>query len=244
MNILNGHDSSCPNVCGDGVDFERLGVVERSSTFAINNYMRGGGDDKADTDKGFPSPEDPAASSFQASHDTSNAIMHHIQHQQEFYGAPDMAASTPGPDVALASASSSAISNINGDGVPALHSYADVPTPPSCLGASGLASSKPATIGIGGGPDDGSNVTVTSKKETSTSRPPSNGGKSENNNFIPSRPKVFHGKGSFPLNLTLLLESVEAMGLSHIVAWLPSGSSFVIQDPDQFLSVVLPKFFK
>lgn len=60
----------------------------------------------------------------------------------------------------------------------------------------------------------------------------------------PNRPGVFHGKGSFPLNLTLMLESVESMGLGHIVSWLPSGQSFVIHDPDLFLKDVLPKFFK
>lgn len=58
------------------------------------------------------------------------------------------------------------------------------------------------------------------------------------------RPNVFHGKGSFPLNLTLMLESVESMNLSHIVSWLPNGQSFVIHDPDQFLAEVLPKFIK
>ncbi|KAL7532345.1 hypothetical protein ACHAWF_004104 [Thalassiosira exigua] len=57
-------------------------------------------------------------------------------------------------------------------------------------------------------------------------------------------PNMFHGKGSFPLNLTLMLESVESMNLSHLVSWVPSGQSFVIHNPDQFLALVLPKFFK
>eukprot|EP00584_Thalassiosira_punctigera_P001529 CAMPEP_0172533634 /NCGR_PEP_ID=MMETSP1067-20121228/6265_1 /TAXON_ID=265564 ORGANISM="Thalassiosira punctigera, Strain Tpunct2005C2" /NCGR_SAMPLE_ID=MMETSP1067 /ASSEMBLY_ACC=CAM_ASM_000444 /LENGTH=766 /DNA_ID=CAMNT_0013318297 /DNA_START=134 /DNA_END=2434 /DNA_ORIENTATION=+ len=60
----------------------------------------------------------------------------------------------------------------------------------------------------------------------------------------PNRAKVFHGKGSFPLNLAVMLESVDSMNLSHIIGWLPSGQSFVIHDPDQFLTGVLPKFFK
>ncbi len=72
------------------------------------------------------------------------------------------------------------------------------------------------------------------------------------NNSIPSLnltrgnkpPSIFHGKGSFPLNLTLMLESVESMNLSHVVSWLPDGKSFVIHDPEEFLSEVLPKFFK
>jgi hypothetical protein len=59
-----------------------------------------------------------------------------------------------------------------------------------------------------------------------------------------AHPNMFHGKGSFPLNLALMLESVEPLGLSHIVSWLPSGQSFVIHDPDQFLKFVLPMFFK
>mmetsp|Transcript_6378 Transcript_6378/g.14422 ORF Transcript_6378/g.14422 Transcript_6378/m.14422 type:complete len:638 (+) Transcript_6378:45-1958(+) len=67
-----------------------------------------------------------------------------------------------------------------------------------------------------------------------------------NKNQPPSQaqPNVFHGKGSFPLNLTLMLESVESINLSHVVSWLPSGESFVIHDPDLFLSEVLHKFFK
>ena len=56
--------------------------------------------------------------------------------------------------------------------------------------------------------------------------------------------EIFHGKGSFPLNLTLMLESVETMNLGHIVSWSSTGTSFIIHDPTQFLSQVLPKFFK
>ena len=72
-------------------------------------------------------------------------------------------------------------------------------------------------------------------------------------------PMVFHGKGSFPLNLALMLESVEhpwpyendavtrgseGGKMNHIVSWLPCGSGFVIHQPDLFLSEVLPRFFK
>ena len=56
--------------------------------------------------------------------------------------------------------------------------------------------------------------------------------------------EIFHGKGSFPLNLTLMLESAETMNLGHIVSWSSTGTSFIIHDPTQFLSQVLPKFFK
>eukprot|EP00986_Skeletonema_menzelii_P006805 scaffold2584_cov141-Skeletonema_menzelii.AAC.3 len=70
----------------------------------------------------------------------------------------------------------------------------------------------------------------------------------------PKQPMVFHGKGSFPLNLALMLESVEhpwpsdngsdGGKMNHIVSWLPCGTGFVIHQPDLFLSEVLPRFFK
>ena len=55
---------------------------------------------------------------------------------------------------------------------------------------------------------------------------------------------MFHGKGAFPLNLTLMLETADSMNLGHVVSWMPSGQCFVIHDPDKFLVDVLPKFFK
>lgn len=55
---------------------------------------------------------------------------------------------------------------------------------------------------------------------------------------------IFQGKGSFPLNLTVMLESVERMKLDHIIEWSKDGTTFCIHDPDLFLSDVLPKFFK
>ncbi len=73
-----------------------------------------------------------------------------------------------------------------------------------------------------------------------------------------NQPVVFHGKGSFPLNLALMLESVEHPWtyddasipgsedgkMNHIVSWLPCGSGFVIHRTDLFLSEALPRFFK
>ena len=56
--------------------------------------------------------------------------------------------------------------------------------------------------------------------------------------------EIFHGKASFPLNLALMLEQVERLGLSHIVSWLPCGLCFVIQDVEGLLEEVLPIFFK
>ena len=55
---------------------------------------------------------------------------------------------------------------------------------------------------------------------------------------------IFGDKTSFPLNLTRMLESVEAMGLTHIIRWTNDGKKFVIYDVDAFLNEVLAKFFK
>ena len=55
---------------------------------------------------------------------------------------------------------------------------------------------------------------------------------------------IFNSKISFPLNLTYMLESVEAVGKSHIIHWMANEKSFVIYDIDLFLSEVLPVFFK
>jgi hypothetical protein len=54
---------------------------------------------------------------------------------------------------------------------------------------------------------------------------------------------VFNSKVSFPLNLLRMLETVEGLGLSHIVSWAENERSFVIYDVDLFLIEVLPKFF-
>jgi hypothetical protein len=59
-----------------------------------------------------------------------------------------------------------------------------------------------------------------------------------------SHPNMFQGKGSFPLNLALLLASVESMGMEHFVSWLPDGRAFAIKNPEGFLNLVLPMFFK
>eukprot|EP00985_Skeletonema_marinoi_P022039 scaffold13816_cov89-Skeletonema_marinoi.AAC.1 len=83
---------------------------------------------------------------------------------------------------------------------------------------------------------------------------------SNNNEGNDNRPMVFHGKGSFPLNLALMLETVERPWtydepgvtipgsdegkMNHIVSWLSCGSGFVIHQTDLFLSEVLPRFFK
>mmetsp|Transcript_15522 Transcript_15522/g.37210 ORF Transcript_15522/g.37210 Transcript_15522/m.37210 type:complete len:644 (+) Transcript_15522:288-2219(+) len=90
-----------------------------------------------------------------------------------------------------------------------------------------------------------SNGSSNKKNETGTKRPSLGLGLGKSLGVLAhAQPDIFHGKGSFPLNLTLMLESAESKNLSHIVSWLPNGQSFVIHDPDQFLAEVLPKFFK
>ena len=56
--------------------------------------------------------------------------------------------------------------------------------------------------------------------------------------------KTFCGKGSFPMNLCLMLESVDSDNLAHVISWMPCGRAFVIHDEDCLLEVVLPKYFK
>ena len=99
---------------------------------------------------------------------------------------------------------------------------------------------------------------ATSKDTTSSSTPPppqkekSKRRPSATRKSSPSKSKknaddeldIFHGKGSFPLNLTLMLESVHSMELNHIVSWSDSGTSFIMHDPALFLTEVMPKFFK
>lgn len=56
--------------------------------------------------------------------------------------------------------------------------------------------------------------------------------------------KLFAGKGSFPMNLCLMLEKVEGMDHSWAVSWSPDGSSFFIKNTEGFLKSVLPLFFR
>ncbi len=51
-------------------------------------------------------------------------------------------------------------------------------------------------------------------------------------------------RDQFPSKLYEMLESVESLGYSHIVCWLPHGESFKVVDPTQFMDLVVPKFFK
>ena len=48
----------------------------------------------------------------------------------------------------------------------------------------------------------------------------------------------------FPSKLYAMLKSVDSLGLTHIVSWLPHGTSFQVHDPDLFMALVFPEFFK
>ncbi len=48
----------------------------------------------------------------------------------------------------------------------------------------------------------------------------------------------------FPTKLYEMLEIVDSLGLCHAVSWLPHGRSFQVKDPDQFMDLVVPQFFK
>ena len=48
----------------------------------------------------------------------------------------------------------------------------------------------------------------------------------------------------FPSKLYGMLESVDSLGFAHIVSWLPHGKSFQVNDPDLFMELVVPEFFK
>ena len=48
----------------------------------------------------------------------------------------------------------------------------------------------------------------------------------------------------FPHKLYTMLESVDSLGLSHTVSWLPDGRSFSVNDPAKFMDLVVPQFFK
>jgi hypothetical protein len=47
----------------------------------------------------------------------------------------------------------------------------------------------------------------------------------------------------FPLQLHVVLDSVETEGLDSIVSWLPDNSGFKVHCPDAFVAQVMPRFF-
>ena len=51
-------------------------------------------------------------------------------------------------------------------------------------------------------------------------------------------------ENQFPGKLYEMLEAVDGLGLSDAVSWLPHGRSFKVLDPDKFMNLVVPQFFK
>ena len=51
-------------------------------------------------------------------------------------------------------------------------------------------------------------------------------------------------RDQFPSKLYEMLESADSLGLSHIISWLPDGKSFEVKDQDQFMHLIVPRFFK
>ena len=69
-------------------------------------------------------------------------------------------------------------------------------------------------------------------------------GVSDSSNSTDQMEAVFNSKVAFPLSLTHMLESVEKLGMAHVVCWMDNETAFSIKDVDAFLADVLPKFFK
>mmetsp|Transcript_16329 Transcript_16329/g.24072 ORF Transcript_16329/g.24072 Transcript_16329/m.24072 type:complete len:576 (-) Transcript_16329:155-1882(-) len=62
--------------------------------------------------------------------------------------------------------------------------------------------------------------------------------------YLPCPPNRRHAGGvdkTFPQVLKNLLSCSE---ISHIVTWLPHGRSFIVQDTDEFVKSILPRFFR
>jgi len=52
------------------------------------------------------------------------------------------------------------------------------------------------------------------------------------------------GAAPFPMKLHLMLSDVEKDGTSHIISWQPHGRCFVVHMPKDFVSRIMPKYFK
>ena len=48
----------------------------------------------------------------------------------------------------------------------------------------------------------------------------------------------------FPIKLHEMLDQIEADGYAHVISWQPHGRAFLIHDPVEFASHVMPKYFK
>lgn len=49
---------------------------------------------------------------------------------------------------------------------------------------------------------------------------------------------------TFPMKLHMVLEQVEAVGLSHIIGWQSHGRCFVIHKPKEFATHIMPRYFR
>lgn len=65
-----------------------------------------------------------------------------------------------------------------------------------------------------------------------------------------SEPQELHEKRrggaitSFPLKLHEMLDKIEADGLAGVISWQPHGRAFLIHKPAEFVSSVMPKYFR
>jgi hypothetical protein len=48
----------------------------------------------------------------------------------------------------------------------------------------------------------------------------------------------------FPVKLHTMLDAIERDGYAHIVSWQPHGRCFVVHKPKEFVSHIMPKYFK
>lgn len=49
---------------------------------------------------------------------------------------------------------------------------------------------------------------------------------------------------SFPLKLHAMLDQIEADGLGHVISWQPHGRAFLVHKPQEFVSHVMPTYFR
>lgn len=56
--------------------------------------------------------------------------------------------------------------------------------------------------------------------------------------------RVGGSAASFPTKLHMMLDRVEADGLSSIVSWRPHGRCFIIHKPQEFVDFVLPRYLR
>ena len=65
-----------------------------------------------------------------------------------------------------------------------------------------------------------------------------------------SNPEEIHDKRrggvitSFPLKLHEMLDKIEADGLAGVISWQPHGRAFLVHKPAEFVSTVMPKYFR